>query len=111
MGVLLSALAACMVYRLITDPIFGGRTFITKKRKLLLGMLLLGATYAISGLGSGQWEEYGWRKHSFGKMILNFSPEFRWSKLITNPYFSTLTSKGWHQFKSLLGGKVYIMGK
>ena len=44
-------------------------------------------------------------------MILNFSPEFRWSKLITNPYFSTLTSKGWHQFKSLLGGKVYIMGK
>ena len=47
--------------------------------------------------------EYGWRKHSFEKMILNFSPEFRWSKLITNPCFSSLTSRGWHQFKSTWG--------
>ena len=70
LGALLLGLAACLLYRLITDPVFGGRTFIAKKRKLLSGMLLLAATYAISGLGSGQWEEYGWRNLLFAFLQL-----------------------------------------
>lgn len=61
LAILLTLLAVSLVYRLVTDPVFGGKKFLTKKRKLLPGMLILGICYAISGLGSGQWEEYGLR--------------------------------------------------
>ena len=57
--ILLVMLAGCLVYRLITDPGFGGKQFLTCKRRLLPGMLVLGICYAISGLASGQWETYG----------------------------------------------------
>ena len=53
------------IYRIATDPVFGGKQFFTKKRKLLPGMLLLGAAYALSGLGSGQWREHGWNNLLF----------------------------------------------
>lgn len=65
LAVLLVALAVSLVYRLVTDPVFGGKQFLKKKRTLLSGMLLLGATYAISGIASGQWAEYGWRNLLF----------------------------------------------
>ena len=57
--------AICLVFRLMTDPDFGGRQFLTKKRSLLSGMLVLSLTYALSGLGSGQWTQYGWRNLLF----------------------------------------------
>lgn len=66
----LAVVAACLVYRLITDPDFGGKQFLTKKRSLLPGMLILGAAYAISGVSSGQWEEYGWRNLLFAFLQL-----------------------------------------
>ena len=68
--VFLMVVAACLVYRLITDPDFGGKRFLTKKRSLLSGMLILGAAYAISGLGSGQWAQYGWRNLLFAFLQL-----------------------------------------
>lgn len=55
----------CLIYRLVTDPDFGGRKFLSHKRKLLSGMCVLGICYAISGLGSGQWEACGWRNLLF----------------------------------------------
>ena len=70
LGILLTALAVSLLYRLITDPVFGGKKFLAKKRRLLSGMLILCATYAISGLGSGQWAEFGWRNLLFAFLQL-----------------------------------------
>ena len=65
LGVLLAVLVGSLVYRLVKDPDFGGKKFLHKRRKLLSGMCVLGITYAISGLGSGHWSEYGWRNLLF----------------------------------------------
>lgn len=70
LAVLLILLAGSLVYRVVTDPDFGGKKFLTKKRTLLSGMLILGATYAISGVASGQWAEYGWRNLLFAFLQL-----------------------------------------
>ncbi len=70
LAVLLTLLAASLIYRLITDRDFGGKKFLTKKRQLLSGMLVLAATYVISGAFSGQWKEYGWRNLLFAFLQL-----------------------------------------
>lgn len=70
LAALLILLVMSLVYRLVTDPVFGGKQFLTKKRSLLSGMLLLSATYAISGIGSGQLVEYGWRNLLFAFLQL-----------------------------------------
>ena len=70
LAVILTLLAVSLVYRVVTDPDFGGKKFLTKKRSLLSGMLLLSLSYAISGLGSGQWAEYGWRNLFFSFLQL-----------------------------------------
>ncbi len=62
---LLVLLAVSLVYRLVTDPDFGGKKFLNKRRALLPGMLVLAITYAISGVTSGQWSEYGLRNLLF----------------------------------------------
>ncbi len=65
LSVFLGVVVICLIYRLITDSDFGGKQFWTKKRRLLPGMLLLGAAYVLSGVASGQWGEYGWRNLFF----------------------------------------------
>lgn len=65
LGVLLVLLAGCLVYRLVTDPDFGGKKFLKTPRKLLSGMCVLGICYAISGLGSSQWDICGGRNLLF----------------------------------------------
>ena len=65
LGILLLGVVFCLLYRIISDPDFGGRRFWSKKRELLSGMLILCSTYAISGLGSGQLPELGWRNLFF----------------------------------------------
>ena len=65
LGVLLAVLVGSLIYRLVKDPDFGGKKFLFHKRKLISGMCVLGITYAISGLCSGHWEEYGWRNLLF----------------------------------------------
>lgn len=65
LGVLLAVLVGSLIYRLVKDPDFGGKKFLSHKRKLLSGMCVLGITYAISGLCSGHWAEYGWRNLLF----------------------------------------------
>lgn len=69
-GVLLALLVGSLVYRLVKDPDFGGRKFLSQKRKLLSGMCVLGISYAISGLCSGHWDEYGLRN------LLNATVQF-----------------------------------
>ena len=63
--VLLTFFVVSLIYRLVTDPDFGGKKFLQKKRQLLSGMLILSAAYVASGMFSGQWEEYGWRNLLF----------------------------------------------
>ena len=70
LGILLAFLVGSLVYRLVKDPDFGGKKFLTQKRRLLSGMCLLGISYAISGLCSGHWEEYGLRN------LLNAAVQF-----------------------------------
>ncbi len=65
LGILLLGVFCCLVYRLVKDPNFGSKRFWSKKRELLSGMLILSAAYAISGLGSGQLSELGWRNFFF----------------------------------------------
>ncbi len=65
LAIMLTLLAGCLVYRLVTDPVFGGKKFLQKGRRLLPGMVVLGITYAISGLCSGQWEDHGWQNLLF----------------------------------------------
>lgn len=65
LAVFITVLVASLIYRLVTDPDFGGKKFLGKKRILLPGMLVLSLCYAISGFGSGQWAEYGWRNLFF----------------------------------------------
>ncbi len=65
LAILLAGVVFCLVYRLIKDPNIGGKKFFCKKRKLFSGMLILGLAYAISGIGSGQWPELGWRNLFF----------------------------------------------
>ena len=47
-----------VIIRLVTDEEIGRGTIFTKKRSLLLGMLLLGASYLLSGLLSEKYLEY-----------------------------------------------------
>lgn len=70
LAILLAVFAVSLVYRVVTDPVFGGRKFLQKKRRLLSGMLILSATYAVSGMFSGQWAEYGWRNLLFAFLQL-----------------------------------------
>ena len=48
---LAAILAVSLIVRLVTDPDFGGRKFLTVKRKLAPSMLCLGVAYLLSGVG------------------------------------------------------------
>lgn len=62
-GVYLFAIAvlfiASVIWRLATDKKLGGKCFLTAERKLLPGMLALGAAYLLAGIGSGFYLEKG----------------------------------------------------
>ena len=63
--ILFATFAGSLIYRLVKDPDFGGKKMFGKKRKLMSGMCVLGICYAISGVCSGHWQEYGWRNLMF----------------------------------------------
>ena len=47
-----------LIVRLILDENIGRASLFTKKRSLLLGMIILGASYLLSGIGSEKYLEY-----------------------------------------------------
>lgn len=50
--ILLAAVwVACLIWRMVKDPELGGKAFLKTKRSLMPSMLLLGATYLLSGIG------------------------------------------------------------
>lgn len=55
--VLLILFFAALLYRLATDPDFGGWKFLRAKRQLINGMLLLSGAYLLSGLGMEEYRE------------------------------------------------------
>ena len=112
--IMLAVVAGCLVYRLVTDPTFGGKQFLAKKRSLLCGMLLLGASYAIAGVASGQWAEYGWRNlllaflqvASIAGLYYLFSGAVRWDLAPKAYLFWTGICVGYVLLIELIG--VYI---
>lgn len=109
--ILLVPVVACLIYRLVTDPHFGGKQFLNKKRSLLSGMLVLGIAYGISGLCSGQWTEYGWRNLLFSGFQLVaiaglyylFSGAVRWELAPKAYLFWTGICVGYVLLAELLG--------
>ena len=55
LGVLFALFAACLIWRLVRDPDFGGQHFLETKRSLLPSMLFLGASYLLSGIGMDEY--------------------------------------------------------
>ena len=69
-GIYLLILAAvfvvCLVWRLASDQEIGGAAFFRKKRSLMLGMLVLGVTYVLGGIGIENYAAYAGRTILFG---------------------------------------------
>lgn len=61
-----AVLAVSLIWRLITDPDFGGKKFLTCKRSLTLGMVTLGVAYLLGGLGMDRYLEYAGDTILFG---------------------------------------------
>ena len=49
-----------LILRLALDSQIGRKAFFTAKRRLLPGILALGAAYLLSGVGSGHYFDHGW---------------------------------------------------
>lgn len=55
--VIATLFVACLILRLLTDPVIGGKSFVKAERPLMLSIILLGVTYLTSGLGMPQYPE------------------------------------------------------
>ncbi len=78
-----------LLIRLIVDKELGGLRIFTAKRTLLPGILILGASYMLSGLGHEQYEEYAKRNLLFA--FIQFMSVF----LL---YFILTTAIKWDKF-------------
>ncbi len=56
-----------LIFRLATDPVIGQKSFFTARRRLLPGILALGASYLLAGAGSGHYFDQG-----FGNLLFAF---------------------------------------
>ena len=52
----------CLGYRLCTDKVIGGKRFLSKKRRMLPGMVILGIAYVLGGLFSPAFPQL-WKKN------------------------------------------------
>ncbi len=66
--ILLALLTVSIVFRLVADPDIGGKKFLRHKRRLLPGMLALGAAYVLAGAGSGHYFDQGIKNLLFGAL-------------------------------------------
>lgn len=65
---------ASLIFRLVTDKELGGKKFLTTKRKLTGGMVLLGITYLLSGIGLDNYPELAGKNLTFA--LLQFAAVF-----------------------------------
>ena len=77
-ALILTPFLLSLVYRLCTDPVIGRKAFLTKKRRLLPGMVILGIAYVLGGLLSPAYPELWKKSLLFG--LLQFAA-------ITVPYY------------------------
>lgn len=68
--VLVSIFAVCLIVRLCTDKTLGRGNFVTKKRSLLSGLLLLAGAYLLSGLGMEPYGSASWKFLLWGGVVL-----------------------------------------
>ena len=59
-------LVVSLIFRLCTDRQIGQKAFLTCKRSMLPGMLILGAAYMLAGAFSGYYTANSWRNAFFG---------------------------------------------
>ena len=87
--IILAALfAVALIWRLVTDADFGGRKFWTRKRSLTLGMVLLGFSYLLGGLGMERYAQFVGKQLAFSAlqfaavlvMYFLFSGAVKWEK-------------------------------
>lgn len=76
--VLFCLFVASAIFRLVTDKRLGGKAFLTRKRKLLPGMLILGAGYVLGGAFSGRYFENGISNLMFALMQFGAVSVFYW---------------------------------
>ena len=93
---LAAVFALSVIFRLALDPEIGQRAFFTARRRLLPGVLVLGASYLLAGAGSGHYFDHGTGNLVFatiqflaiGALYYFFSGAVRW-KEVPKDYFST----------------------
>ena len=110
-GVYLLTLAAvfgvCLVWRLASDPDFGGKRFFAQKRKLTVGMLILGAAYMIGGLGIENYAAYAGGNLLFG--FIQFASVFVMYFLFTGAVKWERTPKDYFAWIGLCVGYVVLV--
>lgn len=85
--ILAVAFFSCAIYRIITDPHFGGKQFLTKRRKFLPGMLILSGAYLLAGAFSGRYFTEGNLLFAFSQvasvigLYWFFSGTIRWDRI------------------------------
>lgn len=92
LGVLAALFVACLIFRLATDGEIGRKAFFTRKRKLLGGMLILGVTYLLGGIGLENYSEVAGKTVLFGlvqfaavtAMYFLFTGTVKWEKTPKN---------------------------
>lgn len=109
-----------LLYRLITDPDFGGKKFLTAKRSLASGMILLGIAYLLSGIGIEAYSSFFTRNLVFASiqfaavfvMYFVFSGAVKWERVPKDYLAWTGMSVGFvvlvQLLENYLSGRIFI---
>ncbi|MBO5323458.1 MAG: O-antigen ligase family protein [Oscillospiraceae bacterium] len=97
----------CLIIRLCTDGQIGQRAFLFCERRLLSGMLLLGAAYILAGAFSSNYTANGFRNALFG--LIQFGSVFLFYFLFTGTIRWKDVSKNYLAWAGLcIGGVIFF---
>lgn len=113
---LAAVLAAAIGFRLWIDPELGGKPFFRRKRKLLPGILALGAAYLLSGIGTPEWKDHGLNNLIFAAIQFAavfvpyyfFTGAVRWKEAFRNYFACTGLAVGTALILEILN--IYLNG-
>lgn len=109
-GLILVALAVifviALVFRMATDKQIGGKAFFTAKRKLALGMLLLGGAYLLSGILLPNYFELAGKNLLFA--LIQFASVFAMYYLFTGTVKWEKTPKNYFAWMGMCVGFVVL---